>query len=107
MSLDRRATNPDQRVDIIDRLLKLWDTHPQLRLGQLIANATSTITNPQLYYIEDHNLIDKLEEYYQVADEDEGQRITGAINADPDEVARLRKARRDAREGRHYPRDKS
>lgn len=33
-----------------------------------------------------------------------GQAITDAINADPDEVARLRRARKAAREGRWFPR---
>ena len=31
------------------------------------------------------------------------RQITDAINSDPAEVTRLRKARRDAREGRRYP----
>jgi len=33
-----------------------------------------------------------------------GQRITEEINADPEEVERLRKARKEAREGKTYPR---
>ena len=33
-----------------------------------------------------------------------GQRITEEINADPEGVERLRKARRDAREGKTFPR---
>jgi hypothetical protein len=33
-----------------------------------------------------------------------GQRITEEINADPEEVERLRKARRDARDGKTFPR---
>lgn len=36
--------------------------------------------------------------------EEMGRRITNEINRDPAEVARLRKARRDAREGRRSPR---
>jgi hypothetical protein len=33
-----------------------------------------------------------------------GRRITEEINSDPEEVARLRKARQDARDGKTYPR---
>lgn len=35
-------------------------------------------------------------------EEDAGRRITDTINSDPAEVERLRKARRDAREGRRH-----
>lgn len=33
-----------------------------------------------------------------------GRRITEEINSDPEEVARLRKARKDARDGKTFPR---
>lgn len=50
------------RIDrILDRLKTLWKKYPDLRLGQLILNV---INDPALYYIEDEELIDLLEEYY-------------------------------------------
>lgn len=50
------------RIDrILDRLKTLWKKYPDLRLGQLIINV---LRDPALYYIEDEELIDLLEEYY-------------------------------------------
>lgn len=50
------------RIDrILDRLKTLWKKYPDLRLGQLILNV---LQDPALYYIEDAELIDLLEEYY-------------------------------------------
>ena len=50
------------RIDLIlDRLKTLWKKYPDLRLGQLITNV---LQDPALYYIEDAELIDLLEEYY-------------------------------------------
>lgn len=50
------------RIDLIlDRLKTLWKKYPDLRLGQLILNV---INDPALYYIEDEELIDLLEEFY-------------------------------------------
>ncbi len=50
------------RIDLIlDRLKILWKKYPDLRLGQLILNV---LQDPALYYIEDEELIDLLEEFY-------------------------------------------
>ena len=50
------------RIDLIlDRLKILWKKHPDLRLGQLILNV---LQDPALYYVEDEQLIDLLEEFY-------------------------------------------
>lgn len=50
------------RIDsILARLNILWKEYPDLRLGQLLLNAC---TDPQLYYIEDEELISKLERLY-------------------------------------------
>ena len=50
------------RIDLIlDRLEILWKKHPDLRLGQLILNV---LQDPALYYVEDEQLIDLLEEFY-------------------------------------------
>lgn len=51
------------RIDLIlDRLKTLWKKHPDLRLGQLILNV---LQDPALYYVEDEQLIDLLEEFYE------------------------------------------
>ena len=50
------------RIDgILKELGEIWKEYPDLRLGQLILNA---IKDPQLYYIEDGDLI------YYIEDED-------------------------------------
>jgi hypothetical protein len=43
----------------------------------------------------------------ELYEKQEGQRITDAINADPNEVAKLRQARKDARAGRRTPLDEA
>ena len=45
----------------LHRLFKLWTLYPELRLGQLIGNALS---DPQLYYVTDDNIVTILEKYY-------------------------------------------
>lgn len=47
--------------EILKRLEELWKKYPDLRLGQLISNV---IQDPALYYVEDEQLIDYLEQYY-------------------------------------------
>ena len=50
------------RIDLIlDRLKTLWKKYPDLRLGQLILNV---LQDPVLYYVEDEELIELLEEVY-------------------------------------------
>lgn len=50
------------RIDLIlDRLKTLWKKYPDLRLGQLILNV---LQDPALYYIEDEELVELLEEFY-------------------------------------------
>lgn len=52
-----------ERIDaIIARLTAVWKEHPDLRLGQLILNV---VTDPALYYIEDLQLMDRIEAYYE------------------------------------------
>lgn len=51
-----------KRIDkVCDRLKQLWKQYPDLRLGQIILNV---IQDPQLYYIEDDDLINILEKHY-------------------------------------------
>lgn len=50
------------RIDLIlDRLKTLWKKHPDLRLGQLILNV---LQDPALYYVEDEELVELLEKFY-------------------------------------------
>ena len=52
----------DRIPNILDRLGKIWEKYPDLRLGQLLLNCFS---DPVLYYyIEDDKLIESLESYY-------------------------------------------
>ena len=55
-----------ERIDkILAQLADLWKKYPDLRLGQLIAN-TKIHENDLLFYnIEDQNLIDLLNNFYE------------------------------------------
>lgn len=62
--IGRRALTPEQKKEILDRLLKLWlsgDNH-YLRLGQLVNNYLHE--GDRLYHIEDYDLIEELEKKY-------------------------------------------
>ena len=51
------------RIDItLNELQNIWLEFPDLRLGQLLLNAVS---DPELYYLEDEELIIKLQEFYK------------------------------------------
>lgn len=51
------------RIDIIiTELEKIWVDYPDLRLGQLLLNV---VQDPELYYIKDEKLIEKLKEFYK------------------------------------------
>ena len=49
--------------DILKRINKIWKQYPDLRLGQLIINLESICDIP-LYYLEDEELINALENFY-------------------------------------------
>ena len=51
----------DRIPNILDKVGKIWEKYPDLRLGQLLLNCFS---DPLLYYIEDDKLIESLESYY-------------------------------------------
>ena len=51
----------DRIPNILDRLGKIWEKYPDLRLGQLLLNCFS---DPLLYYIEDDKLVEGLESHY-------------------------------------------
>ena len=49
------------RAITLNKIKEIWDKHPELRLGQLICNV---VRDPQLYYINDEDLVEKLEDRY-------------------------------------------
>lgn len=52
-----------KRIDkIMKRLTKVWKKYPDLRLVQLILNVVS---DPTAYYMEDEELIKRVEALYQ------------------------------------------
>ena len=56
------------RIDtILERLGKVWKKVPDMRLGQLILNVAQ---DPALYYIEDDQLMDALEKFYDFGESD-------------------------------------
>ena len=48
--------------EICDELKEIWSHYPDLRLGQLLLNV---VRDPALYYIEDHELMQKLYQFYE------------------------------------------
>ena len=63
MTMRRRAMTPQQKRDIIERLLSLWEDNPDLRLGQLISNTEGQANQ---FYLEDYQFMDMLEKYYEM-----------------------------------------
>lgn len=55
--------DPARIPGVLERLGKLWEKHPQLRLGQLIIN--SSRWQSALYVLEDDALLELLEDYYR------------------------------------------
>lgn len=61
--MDKRAKTIKEKKAIINRLYEVWNANPELRLGQLIENTFTGMRN--LYFIEDFELIERLEGYYK------------------------------------------
>lgn len=57
-----RADTDDAKDTVLRQLETIWKRNPQLRLGQLIANAL--IYTDQLFNVEDFTLLDLLRETY-------------------------------------------
>ena len=52
-----------KRIDsILNRIKRIWNKYPDLRLGQLIANVISD--DSILYMLEDEEMIRSLEDFY-------------------------------------------
>lgn len=60
-----RAGTPDQKADVIARLLHSWVLNPELRLGELITAATIRpgACDNDLDFVEDSDLVRALESY--------------------------------------------
>jgi uncharacterized protein YihD (DUF1040 family) len=53
--------DPKKIPEVLARLQKVWEKFPDLRLGQLLVNA---VNSDLLYYKEDKELVDAVEECY-------------------------------------------
>lgn len=56
-----RAVDDEMKTAVIDRLLDVWKTNPELRLMQLLGN----VFRADPYYIEDYDAIKVVEEFYE------------------------------------------
>ena len=54
--------NPKRIKKCLRKIEEVWSKYPDLRLGQLLLNLVPNSNS--LYYIEDENLIDLLEKFY-------------------------------------------
>jgi hypothetical protein len=53
-----------KRISKILNLIEIiWETHPDLRLGQLLSNVTLRKLEDNLFFYEDHDLEDSLKKY--------------------------------------------
>jgi len=54
-----RARMPDEKHEVMCRILKAWCKSPEQRLGQFLINAAGTAN--KLYYLEDYALVKTVE----------------------------------------------
>ena len=57
--------DPNRIPQILKRIEAVWKKYPDLRLGQMIECIRSDLEINDLFYIEDHHLIDKFEKYWE------------------------------------------
>ena len=57
--------DPKRISQILKKLQKVWEKNPELRLAQLIENAF-LYSGKDVYYVEDEDLIKKIEEFYSL-----------------------------------------
>lgn len=60
--------NPDRIPKILNEIEKIWQRHPDLRLGQLILNLEYRLP---LYQIEDEELVAALKSLYKGVENEE------------------------------------
>jgi uncharacterized protein YihD (DUF1040 family) len=58
--------DPARIPHVLAKIQELWEKVPDLRLGQFLGNTCKSET--QLYYLEDDDLLEKLESMYKEAD---------------------------------------
>ena len=56
-----RALTPDQKREVVERLLRAWLKAPTERLGQLIVNALPHKLQGDPFYVEDFDLVEAIE----------------------------------------------
>ncbi len=57
--------NPERIPEILDRIRKVWEQHPQLRLGQLLVASFQRKTKQNdIFHVEDKELIEMVEELF-------------------------------------------
>jgi uncharacterized protein YihD (DUF1040 family) len=63
--------NPKRIPNILERLRKVWEAQPDLRLGQLIENVFNKYIGPDdkhnwcMYQLEDKKFIEEIEKFYK------------------------------------------
>ena len=58
--------DPKRIQPMLDLIKQIWERSPDLRLGQLISNATVDVDDEdRLYHIEDEELAEKLKVLYR------------------------------------------
>lgn len=73
--MKNRAITVEQKRQVIESLFNLWIKYPELRLGQLIENCITKLSNtndkpgwsdPPLYFIEDFDLFERVDRFYKL-----------------------------------------
>lgn len=59
--MNNRASTPEQKREVIERLYAAWCEQPDMRLGQLIQN--SVLGDIAVFYVEDYRLIESVETF--------------------------------------------
>jgi uncharacterized protein YihD (DUF1040 family) len=55
---------PNSAKELLETIEKAWDKYPDLRLSQLLVNAIKPSEPcPEIYYLEDSQLLKKLEHF--------------------------------------------
>lgn len=58
LPIPQRAISAKQKRDVMERILKVWEENPEMRLGQLLINSGASI-----FYAEDFSLAETVEDF--------------------------------------------
>jgi hypothetical protein len=58
LPIPQRAISAKQKRDVMERILKVWEENPEMRLGQLLINSGAS-----LFYAEDFSLAETVEDF--------------------------------------------